>query len=275
MAKLNELKLRTENSTAEELSDIEYLLYTNEVLEELSEIAKVEALPSIDIKLEDGTEYIILNDNTRLTRKTIDGELIYFDEDGKKLETEDEPLTDDIKEALKIRSDGIDLPTNFMQIIKVEAFRLDGSNAYIFRERGFGDDVITTGNRNVPRYKSNSTESNLFFISKEESRITFRSSLLRNNNLLFSITYYKHLPLFDINNDVGKLDQLTPPIEPTYHNLINYYACKKYFEGWQDADKVILYKAQYNELRAQYESSVLRKHAQNQATEVLIELPWY
>ena len=325
MALLNELKLRTESIIRKRINDTTYLLWANEALESLSEIAKVEDDPLEFTLTGSAYQYIILNDGTHLHRESVVAytteTTVYYDTDFNEIEetwdagdvssTQDFVIGDitytyvslsvpttageflaikrvfsdsatvynytytngtdytelvleaNIKETLDITANSIELPTNFQQIIKVVGVK--NNYAYHFRERGFGDSEITT-EENYPNVNGLSNQSDLFYVSLEESKLTFKSSLIEDSSVEFTISYYSHLPQYDIVTDLENWDSLTVPLEPTYHNLINYYCIYKYNESWKDNQAANDYFTKYLKLREEYRDSVDRKHQENLGT---------
>lgn len=326
MALLNELQLRTESIIRKRINNTTYLLWANEALEQLSEIAKVEDDPLEFTITGDAYEYIILEDGTHLHRTLVSTysteTTVYYDSVYNEIEITDTWLathttstqevvigditytymifdavtsagelfaikrvfgadasaynytytdgteytdlvtTEDIAQTLAITDNSIQLPTNFQQIIKVVG--VANSYAYYFRERGFGNEEITTENDYPNATLSNQT--NLFYVSLEESKMIFKSSLLDNSSLEMTISFYSHLPQYDIVEDLANWDSLVVPIEPTYHNLINYYCIYKYNESWKDNQAANDYFTKYLKLREEYRDSVDRKHQENMGT---------
>ena len=73
MAKLNELKLRTQSIIRKQINNKTYLLWANEALEQLSEIAKVEVKP-IEPILNDGDyDYIITKSGLEHATRKVTG----------------------------------------------------------------------------------------------------------------------------------------------------------------------------------------------------------
>lgn len=180
---------------------------------------------------------------------------------------------DDIKFNLQITNETVELPNNFQQIIKITG--LIGDQLYKFNERGFGDNEITSYG-NYPNSARITNQNHLFYFSREESKLTFKSPLLSSGKTIdFEINYYAHLPQYNIETDVNNWDQLTVPLEPTYHNLINYYCIYKYYESWQNKDLANDYYTKYLKLKAEYAESVQRKHEENMGTEADVVIPFY
>ena len=192
----------------------------------------------------------------------------YTNTDGS--EYDEQVLDEDIKSVLPVTDNTIGLPDNFQQIIRVTGLARD--SLYKFSERGFGDNEILT-NINAPSVRSGSTQHDLFFVSMEEGTINIKSSLLDGSaSLDMEINYYAHLPQYNIEIDLQYFDQLTIPLEPTYHNLINYYCIYKYYESWQNKDLANDYFTKYLKLREEYRESVDRKHQENLGTEAVVSV---
>jgi len=322
MALLNEIKLRTESIIRKRIQNKTFLLWANEALEQLSEIAKVEVNPLEFTLIGSDYEYVILSDGTHLHRFEVTAytveTIVYYDSEYNEIqkdwETVNELSTQDliigditytyivldvettageylalkrvfsdesstyqykytdgteytelvleenIAQTLNITSNSIELPTNFQEVIK--AIGIKNDYAYEFFERGFGSVEITT-NTNSPRQVYNSNQTDLFYVSLEESKMTFKSNLINSNSLEMEISYYAHLPQYDLTDDLADWDNLTVPLEPTYHNLVNYFCIYKYNESWKDNIAANDYLTKYLKLREEYREAVYRKHQEN------------
>ena len=242
MAKLTELKRSAELTIRKTLDNEDFLIWCNELYGELSEIAKQEEVP---------LEF------------TIDGSTYDFD-----IEVEGKT------ETLTVSEETVTIPSNFQQIIKVEA--LASERKYLFYQRSFGDDEITTKQRyanhaNLPY----SNKSHLYFFDYTRDIIVFKSSLLGDGNALdMSVYYYKTLPLYDVETDKSQIGSLTIPFDKNYHKIITYYVIMKYYETWQDPENKMLYMQDYLRIRTEYESAVLRRHQENEPSEQLKEAYW-
>ena len=242
MSRLTDLKRTTELTIKRQLENEDFLLWCNELYGELSEISKQEA-KVLSAELRQG-EYTI--------DREVEGEI----------------------ETLTVTQDSIDLPSNFQQIIKVEG-ETDGRK-YVFYQRSFGDSEVTTkGNSPNHTRLPYANENNLYYIDYIEDKIIFKSNILGQNNMTMNVYFYKTLPLYDVDEDKDNLEQLTIPFDKNYHKLISYYAIMKYYETWQDLESVMFYKGDYLRIREEYESSVLRRHQENETSEQLKEALWH
>ena len=242
MSRLTDLKKSAELTIKRKIDNDDFLLWCNELYGELSEIAKQEdEVLTAQLKEQDYT-----------IEREVEGKI----------------------ETLEVTNNSIQLPSNFQQIIKVEG-ETDGRK-YVFYQRSFGDSEITT----LDDYPNHarlpySNESNLYYIDYIEDKIVFKSSLLGNNSLTMNIYFYKTLPLYDVDEDEDNIESLSIPFDKNYHKLITYYVIMKYYETWQDNETMMIYKSEFLRIREEYESSVLRRHQENETSEQLKEALWY
>jgi|GEM_PF-3214956 len=242
MAKLSELKKSAELTIRKVLNKENFLIWTNEMLQDLSEIAKQEA-DLLEAQL---------NTTSFLLDRDVNG----------------------VIEQLEVDGNSIQLPSDFMQIVKVEADIRD--RRYLFYQRSLGDSEITTlQNHPNQRQLPHNNVSNLYFIDYTSNKLVLKSSLLDNtNSIKVRIYYYKELPPFDATDTNLDLSTTTLPFEKRFHKLLTYYAIKKYYETWQDENKTILYDGFYSRTREEFDSAVLRRHQENEPSQQLLESRW-
>lgn len=133
MALLNELKLRTESIIRKRLDNQTFLLWANEALEQLSEIAKVEVEP-LEPKLNKGTyDYLILNDGTHLFRTsevTFEvSETVYYDTSGDEWVETSLPSTFVREEDVAIEQ-SVQINGRFYQMIQVKDYVIETLDNY-------------------------------------------------------------------------------------------------------------------------------------------------
>ena len=244
MAKLTEIKRSAELTTRKLLDNSDFLIWTNEMLETLSEISKQEA-EVLEVELR-ASDYYVDRDVNGTT------------------------------EQLLVTKTSVQLPSDYMQIIKVEG---DFSQRRIlFYQRSFGDREITTQQNYANSFGlPYNNQYDLFFIdySGDTETLNVKSNFLgKTTPVTLRVYYYKELPTYDVETDSVDMANLELPFDKNYHNLLTYYIIMKYYESWQDKESANYYRGEYLRIRNEYESSVLRRHQENETTQQLKESYW-